>query len=140
MTAQTDMTTPRIARRTRAATVLGAVVTALAVWAIAVHLAGAELTIVDPDVPARSSTIGAVMVATVALAAGLAALGLFAALRRFGRRGATIWTVSAVVVFVVSLVGPATAPGLTGSARSWLMAMHVVVAAVIIAGFRRSLR
>lgn len=122
------------ASRIRALGVAGAVLAAVAVWAIAVPLLGAHLTIRFGTGAAQDVGIGYVVGAS--LVASLAAWGLLALLERRTARARSVWTGVAVVVLVVSLSLPLTA-GTTTSATTALALMHVAVAAVLIPTLRR---
>jgi hypothetical protein len=107
--------------------VAGAAVAALAVWAIADPLAGVDLRV-------RTGTtvqeVGPVAVAVVAVLVSAAGLALLALLERLMRRGRTAWLITACVVAVLSLLGPAG--GVTAGAKLSLACMHIAVAAVLI--------
>ena len=125
-------------RRTRALAVAAAVVSALAVWAVAELLLG-----IDLHEPPRSGLaprdIGAINTVLAAAVASLGGWGLLALLERWTRRARTIWTAAAGAVFAVSLL-PLAAPGLPAAQRSVLVVMHVVVAGVVIGMLRRTAR
>jgi lysylphosphatidylglycerol synthetase-like protein (DUF2156 family) len=120
----------------RALAVLGATAAALAVWSVAVPLAGTELT-VRMNGMTQSVEPGAVM--TASLLAGLAGWALLAALERFGRRPRRTWTVMAVLVLVLSLAGP-LGNGVHTATTIALAGMHLAVGAVLIPALRRSAR
>lgn len=61
-------------------------------------------------------------------------------LERFTPRARTIWTVTAVVVLLLSLVMPFNAGEAATSAQWSLVLMHVVVAAALIPLFARTAR
>ncbi len=113
--------------RTRWLAVAGAGVAALAVWAIADPLAGVDLRV-------RTGTtvqeVGPVAVAVVAVLASAAGLALLALLERLMRHGRTAWLITACVVAVLSLLGPAG--GVTAGAKAALACMHIAVAVVLI--------
>ncbi|GAA2272631.1 hypothetical protein GCM10009853_028020 [Glycomyces scopariae] len=112
--------------------VLAAAAAALLVWALAVPLAGVDLTVPQGD---TALTVGPGLVAAAALAAGLAAWGLLAILERATARGRRIWTITAATVLALSLLGPLGAAGT--AAVLVLLAMHAVVGGVLIAGLAR---
>jgi hypothetical protein len=123
-------------RRARLASVAGAVLANLAVWALAALAFGLDLH--TPAVPDRTSEpVGPAMVVTATLAASLAGWGLLAVLERFTSRARTVWTAIALVVLVASLGAPLTGAGITVANRITLALMHVVTAAVIVPGMRR---
>ena len=132
-------TTPAAVRlgRTRALSVGGAVIAAVAVWVLAVPLLNLHLIVRFGN--GSPQTIGVDFVAGASLIASLLAWGLLAMLERRTRRARTIWTVVAIAVLLVSLSLPLIA-GTTASTRAVLMAMHVAVAAVLIPGLRGGVR
>ncbi|MFF4621710.1 DUF6069 family protein [Nonomuraea jabiensis] len=114
-------------------TVIGAPAAALAVWALAVPLAGAVLTV---RTGGGTQTVGPVSVIVASLVAGLAGWALLAVLERRAARPGRVWTITALVVLVLSLSGPlASAVGL--AATLVLMLLHLVVGAVLVAGLAR---
>jgi hypothetical protein len=120
--------------RTRALGAAGAVLAAVAVWAIAVPVLGIHLIIRFGSAAPESVEVG--LVAGASALASLAAWGLLALLERRTRRARSIWTAIAVVVLLVSLSLPLSA-GTTNSVRATLALMHVVVAAILIPTLRR---
>jgi hypothetical protein len=104
---------------------------ALATWAV-VRALGVELTV---GKGADASQVGAVEVAAAAVVAGLAA---WAVERQLARHGAgRWWPFVGSTALSISIIGPTwLADGAAGVA---LIAMHVVVGAVLIAGFTRLL-
>lgn len=136
MTASTEAGTGTAARGRwwrRLLVVAGAVLAALVVYLIA------EL-VTDGGVqtPAMESTDQESMTLNpggVVLASGFVSLvgwALLAVLERLTRKGRLIWTIVAVVVFLLSLSAPFSGTGTTTGDRVWLLLMHVVVAAVLI--------
>jgi hypothetical protein len=121
--------------RTRALSVAGAVLAAVAVWAVAVPLSGTHLLIRFGSGAAQS--VGIDYVIGASLAASLAGWGLLALLERRTARARRIWTGIAFVVVVLSLSLPLTA-GTTISSKMALALMHVAVASVVIPVMRRS--
>ena len=91
--------------RTRALSVAGAVLAAVAVWAVAVPLSGTHLLIRFGSGAAQS--VGIDYVIGASLAASLAGWGLLALLERRTARARRIWTGIACVVVVLSLSLPA---------------------------------
>lgn len=104
---------------------------ALAVWAIAVPVLGAPLTVAFGPDPAQVVTPGAV--AATAAGAGLLGWGLLAALSRAFTKGPGLWKVVAFAVLFLSLTGPLAA-GTTTGVKGALVLMHLVVAVVLIIG------
>jgi hypothetical protein len=122
-------------RRTgRAGAALGAAAAAAVVWVVAVPVLGIDLA-VSPGGQPQSVSLGAV-VATSSVA-GLLGWALLAALETRTRRAVTVWSMIAVTVALLSLGGPLSA-GASGAATAALVALHVVVAAVLIPGLRRT--
>jgi hypothetical protein len=134
-TSATDFSTPAIApvARTRVLGVGGAIVAAVAVWAIAVSLLGVNLVIRFGSGAPQTIGVGYVLGAT--LIASLVGWGLLAMLERRTPRARSIWTVAALVVLLVSLSLPLTA-GTTGASKVVLALMHIAVAAVLIPALR----
>lgn len=86
--------------------------------------------------PSSTTHVGAGAVVVVAALAGFAAWGLLALLERLsGGRARRIWTVAAVVVLAVSLLGPLG--GVGSSAVLGLLCLHLVVGLVLITGLPR---
>ena len=118
----------------RAAGVLGAAAAATAVWVAAVPVAGVDLA-VEMNGHAQSVGVGAVV--GVSLTVGLLGWALLAVIERRTRRAITIWTGVALTVAVFSLLGPVTS-AVTAAAAASLVALHLVVAAVLVASMRHS--
>jgi len=115
--------------------VLGATAAAVAIWIVAT-LAGADLTVsFGPGQPIQKITV--VNVIVTALVASLAGWGLLALLRRFATNARAIWTAIAIIFALLSLGGPLSAIASAGTKVS-LVAMHLAVATVVIAGLRRT--
>jgi hypothetical protein len=123
-------------RARRALAVLGAAGTALAVWVIAVPLAGADLA-VRMNGETQSIEPGSVVAST--LIAGLVGWALLAVLERVVRRPRRIWTINAFVAFALSLAGPLTS-GADATTTVTLIGMHLAVAAVLIPALGRTAR
>lgn len=133
----TQLQTMRPTRTRRAVTVLVAVASALAVWAVAVSLLGVDLSIASGhDQPPMLIGFGAV--AATSLAASLAGWASLAVLERFNDRARTIWTTTAIVVLLVSLA-PVAAVDTSGAATATLALLHLIVATVLILGLTRPL-
>lgn len=82
-------------------------------------------------------TIGFAQVIVVTVLVGLVAWGLLALLERRTARAKAIWTAIAVIVFVLSLLGP-LGSGVNTSSKVVLACLHVGAAATIIPLMRRS--
>ncbi|MEV5893450.1 DUF6069 family protein [Nonomuraea fuscirosea] len=124
---------PARSRVRRLLTVLGAAVAAVAVWVLAVPVAGTELIV---RMGAGTQPVGPVAVVLAGLAAGLAGWALLAVLERVTAKAGRIWTITALAVLALSLTGPlgsATGP----AATLVLLSMHLVVGAVVILGLTR---
>jgi uncharacterized protein DUF6069 len=120
--------------RTRVVGVRGATLAAAAVWVVAVPVLGVDLVTRFGNAAAQSVGFGLGVAA--ALIGSFAGLGLLVLLERVSSRAITIWTVIAVVVLLASLSLPLVA-GTTTSAKGALALMHIAVASVLIATFRR---
>lgn len=116
--------------------VLGAAACALAVWTVAVPVGGLELTV---RTGGSVQAVGAGAVAVSSVLTGMAGWGLLAVLERFTARAGRTWTMVALGVLVLSVLGPLGA-GLGAVTRIVLVAMHLIVGAVLIVGLGRSAR
>ena len=141
MTATSDSTTraPRAPTtrpaRQRALVVAAASGAAVVGWTLAVPLLGVDLQV-------RSGTggdqsVGLTAVVAASLTAGALGWALLALLERRTARARTVWTTAAAAVLLLSLLGPLTGAR-TASAAVTLLALHCVVAAVLIVGLRRT--
>jgi hypothetical protein len=123
-------------RGRRALAVLGAAAAALAIWAIAVPLAGADLTV---RMNGTTQPIGPGSVVGSTLIAALVGWALLAVLERVVRRPRRIWTINAVVALAISMAGPLTSA--TGATTTLtLIGMHLAVGAVLIPVLRSTTR
>ena len=113
-------------------TVAGAVVGATLVWLIAVPVAGVELVATPIGGQATHITVVAVLVASLII--GLAGLGLLTLLERRSANGLRNWTIVAAIVLAGSFTSALS--GATAGAKVALVAMHLLVGAVLITGFR----
>lgn len=114
-----------------------AVVGALAVWALAEFAFGVDLR--SPAMGGQPpQAISGGLVAIVAAAVSLLGWGALALLERFTSRARIGWTVLASVVFLISLSGPWSGPGITTANRVLLMLIHVVVAGLLIPQLART--
>lgn len=126
-------TTGRV--RQRALTAAAAMLTAVAVWVIAVPVAGLDLLVRPGGGATQHVGVGSVVI--VSLLAALLGWGLLALLERLlPARARTVWTVVAGLVLVLSLAGPLTG-GTTAAVTVTLALMHAAVGAVLIAGLPR---
>ncbi|MEV4476808.1 DUF6069 family protein [Nonomuraea sp. NPDC049504] len=117
----------------RPLTVGGAAVAALVVWAVAVPVAGVALTVHMGGGPQE---VGPVSVVVASLVIGLAGWALLAVLERVASRPGRVWTVVALAVLVLSLLGP-LGGAVGGGAMSVLIVMHLVVGGVLVGGLAR---
>jgi len=119
----------------RAAAVAGATVAALVAWTF-IHVVS------DIDLAVRGggsiTHVGAGAVAATTILVGLAGWALLAVLERFTARPRPLWIGIAIVVFLVSLLGPTG--GVNAAAIGSLAALHAIVAATLIAGLSRTAR
>lgn len=120
-------------RPRRLLTVLAAGAAGVSLWAFAVPLLGVELA-ARPGGGAVMP-IGVLAVVVTSLLTGLAGWLSLALLERWTTRARLIWRVVAVVVLVLSLLGPLSA--VTLPATVVLLGLHVVVGAILIAGLPR---
>ncbi|TDE99166.1 hypothetical protein EXU48_01345 [Occultella glacieicola] len=100
----------------------------IGIWLIAVPVLGAELSVTTPD---GAMAVGPASVLVAGVVAGLAGWGSLAVLERLTTGAAKVWTVLALALTVVSLLGP------VGQAQSLeatlaLGAMHLGVGAALI--------
>lgn len=126
---QTEITTPSSVktRAARALGVAGAVLAAVAVWTVADPVLGIELLV---EMDTEPQPIGVQAVVASSLVSGLAGWGLVALLERVTARARRVWTGTALVVLMLSLLGPPAA--VTTAATVALAAMHLAVAVVLI--------
>ncbi|MGH3348051.1 MAG: DUF6069 family protein [Nocardioides sp.] len=108
--------------------VVGATAAAALVYVLGRH--GLDIRIEAATVDPPRVTLGSVLVvSSMASALGWA---LLAALERWTTRGRSLWIRIAVVVTLLSLLGPLTAPDMTGGGRVLLTLLHLVVGVVTI--------
>jgi Family of unknown function (DUF6069) len=132
---ETTYQTTRVSSSSPMITVLGATAAAVAMWIVAT-IASAELTVsFGAGQPIQKITVINVIVA--ALVGSLAGWGLLALLRRFTTNARAIWTVIAILFALFSLGGPLSTISSVGT-KVALVAMHLVVATVVIVGLRRT--
>ncbi|GAA1222762.1 hypothetical protein GCM10009608_69010 [Pseudonocardia alaniniphila] len=105
-----------------------AVLAPLAIWAVAVPVAGLDLT--ATPIGGTETPVGVLAVVTGALCAGLSGWALLAVLERRATRPRRTWTVTALAVLGLSLITPLT--GATGPSQLVLLSMHIAVGAVLI--------
>lgn len=118
----------------RLGVVLLAAAAAAGGWAVEVHALKINLAVGSKAATATHVTVSYAIFAGAF--AGLAAWLLLAQLERYAKNPARTWTIIAVCVFVVSLLGPAGA--LTTAAKAGLMCLHALVALVLIVGLRQT--
>jgi hypothetical protein len=111
---------------------VAAAICATLTWA-AVHVLGGVGLTVGSGQPINAVTVA--LTAAVAAGAGWLVLALVERRSAHPRR---TWTIVAIAAFVVSLLGPLG--GTTAAAKGGLLALHCVVAAVVIVGLGRTAR
>jgi hypothetical protein len=110
-----------------AAVVAVATIAGIAVWAV-VRLAGIDL---DLKESASSDEVRGIDVVIASLLGGIAAWGVYALLGRLHRE--RFWPFVGTTALAVSMIGPSWFAD--GSSAAALIAMHVAVGIVLIAGF-----
>jgi hypothetical protein len=117
----------------RAVSVAGAVAAATAVWALA---AAARVDLrISFGRGQPSFTVTPASVIVVSFLAALAGWALLGLLERFTSKARTVWTAAVVTVAALSLAGPLSATASPGT-KACLIAMHLMVAAVLIPALR----
>ncbi|WP_026413834.1 DUF6069 family protein [Actinomadura oligospora] len=113
-------------------TIAAAATSALAVWTVAVPVAGIDLTVRMGD---GTSTVGPLMIVLTSVLAALSGWILLAILRRRSPRAERVWPIVAPGVLAASLTGPSnSAVGV--SSTLILVLLHLTVGAVVILGLR----
>ncbi len=130
-----SLTTPRVhdSAARRAGVAGGAIASAGAVW-LGARALGIELVVEVADRPPEPVSLPITLI--FAAQAALAGWALLAVLERVSRHAHPIWTTTAAVVLVASLV-PIYAVEASAGTRVSLTAMHLVVGGVLIAGLAR---
>lgn len=118
----------------RAMTILDAIVVNVIIL-IAGRVVNGEYPVAT--VGSDEQTIGFAQVIVVTVLVGLVASGLLALLERTTSRATVIWTAIAIIVFVLSLLGPFES-GADTSSKVVLACSHVGAMATIIPLMRRS--
>ncbi|WP_420097273.1 DUF6069 family protein [Brevibacterium sediminis] len=126
-TAESQTTPLHNASAVVAIVTLAAAFAALAVWAIAVPVAGATLI-------AGGLTVSPAAVALVSLGSGCAGGISYSIMKQF-RGGTVMWTVFACSVLAMSMAGPLMS-GANGATVAVLELMHLAVGATTILGLR----
>ncbi|MGP3935090.1 DUF6069 family protein [Nonomuraea sp. KM88] len=117
----------------RILTVIGASAAALAGWVLAVPVAGIALT---ARMGGGAEQVGPAAVVVASLVAGLAGWALLAVLERFVSRAGRLWTIVALAVLALSLLGPLGSA--VGAASTLvLVLLHLIVGAVLVPGLPR---
>ncbi|MEV5568738.1 DUF6069 family protein [Spirillospora sp. NPDC052269] len=111
-------------------TITAATASALAIWAVAVPLAGVDLTVRMGD---GTTTVGPLLIILTSVLAGLSGWILLAILRRRTPRAHRVWPFVAPGVLIASLTGPSNNAVGTSSTLV-LILLHVTVGIVIILG------
>jgi Family of unknown function (DUF6069) len=123
---QTKEKAIRDRRHRRIATAVLAPAAALAAWA-GLRLGDVEFTLKSGD------TVGALDVVTTALVGAVVGWLVLRAIERHTPRPRATWTVVATTALAVSVIGPSLFAD--GGSAAALIALHIVTAAVVIAGF-----
>jgi hypothetical protein len=130
------MTTMRVtagsARARSAGIVAAASLVALAIWALA-RVLGVELTVGEGD---QASLVGAGDALVAVLVAGVAAWAVQRFLARHGAAG--WWPFVGSTALAISIIGPTWLAD--GAASVVLIAMHLAVGVVLIAGFNQHVK
>lgn len=122
------------AARTATLALAGAALATIAVWGIAQTVAGLNVRLGSGSV----RHVGVASVLLVSVLAALAAIATRQVAERTLARPRRVWTRAALIAVVVSLAGPLSA-GTTVATKLSLAAMHLAVAAVLIATLRPGL-
>jgi hypothetical protein len=97
------------------------------------YFIGSALVAYDPEFVVLANVSGTII---FTLAPAIVAVLLYAALRRFSRHPARIFSIVSAIVFVVTLIPDftyiPTVPGSTNAQTAILVTMHVVAACVIV--------
>ncbi len=109
-----------------------AAATGAVVWSVA-RASGIELVVRSGGSTSDVNVVSVVVTALVVAIAGAALLRLFERRTTHGRR---TWTIVAVAVWAVSLLGPLSAA--RPSAGLVLASLHLLVGAVVVLGLRRT--
>ncbi|QKW33390.1 hypothetical protein HUT06_04555 [Actinomadura sp. NAK00032] len=125
----------RSTRRARALAVAGAVVAALAVWAVGEPLLGQDLVVEQKGQEPRD--LGVAAIGVFALVPSLLGWALLAALERVTPLAARIWTAAALALLAVSFL-PVIGVQASGGSKAVLALSHVAVGAVLIPVFHRT--
>jgi hypothetical protein len=115
--------------RRRALGVAVAVLACVLIWALG-RVAGVDYTVANPGRAPMEVGLGPVVI--FSLLASLVGWAALVVLERFTRRATAIWTPLAVVVALLSLL-PLAGSEADGGTKLTLGAMHLAVAAVLIA-------
>jgi hypothetical protein len=115
--------------------VAGAAVAAVVAWLCAAQLAGIDLTV---SLSGDEQHVGGVAVAVSTVVVGLIGIVALRVLERLTSAALKVWTVVALAVALVSLLGPlsATSP----AAKGTLIGLHAVVSVIVIVTARHSRR
>jgi hypothetical protein len=111
---------------TRVAAVVRAVAATLGIWAISTFIGRVDLSV-------DGRAVGPISIVVATLLAGLAGWGLLALVERRTARAWPIWRAIAIVVLVLSMLGPLGAD--TGAGKTTLSVMHAFAGAILITGF-----
>jgi hypothetical protein len=126
----------RLAVRPAALAVAGAAGAAVLTWAVAVPLLGVDLRV---GTGGAAQAVGPGSVVAAAAVAGVLGWALLALLVRTVARAEAVWRALAVAVLLLSLGGP-VAMGVGTASVVVLLALHVVVALVLVPLLPRSVQ
>ncbi|WP_019869960.1 DUF6069 family protein [Salinispora oceanensis] len=123
---------PGVRRWRRLYAAVGAAIVNLAIWTLAVPIAGVDLQATSGPGSTELEPVPLAAVIIMSLLSSLAGWALLAAFERFTDRACSIWTIIALLVLLISYGGPLLGAGLSTGSRITLALMHTAVAAVLI--------
>jgi apolipoprotein N-acyltransferase len=119
--------------------VIATVAAACAAWLLIEGLGGVDLqapAFSDGSSAQDIDLVGVLFISLTASLAGWLALGL---IERYTARPRRWWVILAVGALFVSLGGPMSGPGIDNTNRAMLVLLHLIVAAVLIPLFYRTI-
>lgn len=128
---------PKERRITRAAGVALAVLGAVLVWVVVDPLLGVDLSVTKSG---TTTVVGPGLIIGMTIGASLLGWALLAVLERATSNARRIWSITAVVVLLLSFAMPFNSGEADASAQWSLVLLHVVVGAAVIPLFARSAR
>ncbi|MDN5996767.1 DUF6069 family protein [Acidipropionibacterium jensenii] len=117
------------------AVIVTTIICAMITWVMVAPVAGVDLSV---GTGGQTISVSAGSVALTAAATSIAGLLVLRLLERLSAHGLRIWLIVAIVVAVLSMLAPLGA--VSTAAAGSLMALHGVVAAVLITGAYRAHR